>query len=1042
MDVSDIVKGAIHHKKMVYFAVAILIALGITGLVYMNKDEFPTFEIKNGLIAGIYPGADAEEVEKQLTEPLEDVLFSFSEISRDNTSSYSRNGMCYIYTDLTTPASTKNEVWSKIKLKLDAVRQTLPPGVLAVAVMDDFSAVSSLLIALESDDKGYSEMKGYAEELSLRLQTIPELANARIIGGQNDEIAVTLDMERLSAYGISPSSIMLACQASGLQLGSGNFSTGYESSPIRIENTVASEREIAEKIVYSDPQGNILRLKDIATVERRWKKPSSLVSHNGNTAVIISVEMRPDNNIVAFGRDVDEVLSEFGKTLPDSVHVSKITDQPHVVGSSVLSFLRDLVISMIVVILVMLMLFPMKSALIASSGVPVCTAVAIAIMFLTGIDLNTVSLAALIVVLGMIVDDSIINMDGYMDKLGRGMGRIEAACASAKELFMPMFTATFAISVMFFPAKVLITGYLGDFVTNFPWVIAIALGASLAYAVLVVPSLEVRFIKSAKNTDKGIISRGQTFFFNAMQNGYEKMETLCFRHPKLTILAGAAAVALGILMFFNVNIQLMPKAARECFVVEIYLESGSGIDRTKEVSDSLEKILLKDKRITSVTSFVGTSSPRFHATYAPQTPSPDFAQFIVNTTSVKATESVLRDYEADYQHYFTDAVVRFKQMDYQAVSAPVEVRIKGDDYYALQSVADTIRHFMYASLDDRLQWIHSSADGTSSFVDVSLDPDEASRLGVSRSMLSLALAGAFNSIPIASVWEGDAKIPVNLYSEAVSDTMSYDVIANQMVATNVPGVSVPLRQIADIVPQWRPDTYLRTGGVETITVAADMKYGYSQPEAMREIKRYVEEKIEPGLPERITISYGGLSSMNGQVGPEILVTFFCAVAILFLFLLVHFKKVSIAVLTLVLSSLCLFGAFFGLWLFGLDFGLTSVLGLISLVGIIVRNGILMFEYAEELRFEKGWDVKSASVEAGKRRMRPIFLTSCTTALGVLPMIISGDALWMPMGVVICFGTMLSIILITLIMPVSYWQIFKNADNVSSSNEKEAVANEK
>ena len=390
MDISDIVRGAIRHKKIVYFAVAVLIALGITGLVYMNKDEFPTFEIKNGLIVGVYPGADAEEVEKQLVEPLEEVLFSFSEISRDNTSSYSRNGMCYIYTDLTTPASTKNEVWAKIKLKLEAVRQTLPPGVLAVAVMDDFSAVSSLLVALESDDKGYGEMRGYAEELSLRLQAIPELANARIIGAQNDEIAVTLDMERLSAYGISPSSIMLACQTSGLQLGSGNFNTEYVSSPIRIGNTVATEKEIADKIVYSDAQGNILRLKDVATIERRWKKPSSMVSHNGNTAVIISVEMRPDNNIVAFGRDVDDVLSEFRQTLPASVHVSKITDQPHVVGSSVLSFLRDLVISMLVVILVMLMLFPMKSALIASSGVPVCTAVALAIMFLTGIDLNTV----------------------------------------------------------------------------------------------------------------------------------------------------------------------------------------------------------------------------------------------------------------------------------------------------------------------------------------------------------------------------------------------------------------------------------------------------------------------------------------------------------------------------------------------------------------------------------------------------------------------------------------------------------------------------
>ena len=991
MDISDIVRGAVSHKKTVYFFVAVLIALGITGLVYMDKDEFPTFELKNGLIVGVYPGADAEEVEARLTEPIEDILFSFSEVSRENTSSYSKDGICYIYTDLTTPASTKNEVWSKIKLKLDAAKQTLPPGVLAVAVMDDFSAVSSVLMAIESEDKGYPELKGYAEELVYRLQAIPDLANARIIGAQEEEIAVTLDMDRVSAYGISPTSIMLMCQTSGLQPAGGSFDTGYISSPIRVENTVATEREIAEKIIYSDPQGNVLRLKDVAKVERRCKEPSTLVDHNGNAAIILSVEMRPENNIVSFGREVDDVLDAFEKTLPDSVKISKITDQPEVVHSSVLSFLRDLVISMLVVIFVMLILFPMKSALIASSGVPVCTAVAIAVMFLTGIDLNTVSLAALIVVLGMIVDDSIITMDGYMDKLGRGMTRIEAACASAKELFMPMFTATFAISVMFFPAKVLISGYLGDFVTNFPWVVAIALGASLAYAVLVVPSLEVRYIQSARSTDGGWFAKGQAFFFNGMQKGYEKMEALCFRHPKLTIAAGVVAVALGILMFLNVNIQMMPKAARECFVVEIYLESGSGLDKTRAVSDSLQAILLKDKRVESVTAFIGTSSPRFHATYAPQTPSEDFAQFIVNTTSVKATESVLRDYETEYEHYFTNALVRFKQMDYQAVAAPVEVVVKGEDYAQLQEIADTIKHFMYCNLGDRL--------------------------------------------PIATIWEGDEKIPVNLYSSAVSDTMTYDAVSNYMVSTSVPGVSVPLRQVASVIPQWRPETYARTGGSGSITVGADMKYGCSQPEAMKVIRTFIKHEIEPSLPDGVSISYGGLSSMNGQVGPEIFVTFICAVAILFLFLLVHFKKVSIAVLTLVLSSLCLFGAFFGLWLFGLDFGLTSVLGLISLVGIIVRNGILMFEYAEELRFEKGWDVKEASIEAGKRRMRPIFLTSCTTALGVLPMIISRDALWMPMGVVICFGTMLSIVLIVLMMPVSYWQIFKNSRTPGTEPEK-------
>ncbi len=1023
---SDIVRGVIAHKRIVYFIVGILVALGIIGLSYMNKDEFPSFELKNGLIVGVYPGADAAEVEDQLTRPLEDALFSFSEINRENTKSYSKDGLCYIYTDLTTPATTKNEVWSKIKLKLDATKQTLPPGVLAVAVMDDFSAVSSLLIALESTDKGYSEMKEYAENLSTLLRRIPDMANVRIIGAQDEEIAVHADMDRLSAYGISPAALMLDYTSSGMQVASGDFDTDYASSHIHVTNTVASEKEIAERIIYSDPSGNIVRLKDVATVERRYKEPSSTVDYNGNTAIILSVEMRLDNDIVAFGREVDKVLDEFEKGLPDSVTVSKITDQPKVVGMSVISFLRDLVISMLVVILVMLMLFPIKSALIASSGVPVCTAVALAVMFIAGIDLNTVSLAALIVVLGMIVDDSIITMDGYMDKLGRGMSRVDAASSSMKELLFPMFTATMAISLMAFPAKGLISGYLGDFVTTFPWVIAIALCASLAYAMFVVPSLEVRFIQSARSESKGWFAKGQAHFFNAMQKGYEKMESACFRHPRLTIASGLLAIGLGVLMFTQINIQMMPKAARECFVVEIYLESGSGLDRTTAVSDSLQHILLKDKRIKSVTAFVGNSSPRFHATYAPQTPSADFAQFIVNTTSIKATEELLLDYGEKYQHYFPDATIRFKQMDYQAVSAPVEVTVKGGDFHTLQPVADSIRHFLY-SMDDKLQWIHSDCDGIASFVKIEPDPDEAARLGVNRSLLSMSLAGTFNGLQVGSVWEGETRIPVTLYNTGTGKTMDYDAIGNQMIPTRMPGVSVPLRQVADIVPDWGPDTRARISGEAAITVGADLKFGHSQPEVMKDIKRYIKNEIIPVLPEGVEVSYGGLSSMNNEVAPEIATTFLCAVAILFFFLLIHFKKVSIATLTMVLSTLCFFGAFLGLWIFNLDFGLTSVLGLISLMGIIVRNGILMFEYAEYLRFEKGWNVKEASVEAGKRRMRPIFLTSCTTALGVLPMIISGDALWMPMGVVICFGTMLSIVLIVLIMPVSYWQVFKNGD---------------
>ena len=1018
---SRIVSGAIKNRNIVNLFLFLLIGLGIVGLVTMNKDEFPTFEIKQGLIAAVYPGADVHQVEEELGKPLEQMLFSMSEISRPQTKVVNKDGMCYIYTDLTVPSSQKTETWSKIKLKIDSFKQTLPPGVLAIVVLDDFSNLTSVLISIEAPDKGYAEMNELARDLSDRLREIPELANASIIGEQSEEFAVIADMDRLSQYGISPSALMLDYQSANLQALGGTFSTDYVSSPVHIAKNVTSEKELAERIIRTSKEGQSLRLGDVAKIERRYKEPSSLISFNGRSAVILSIEMCPENNIVAFGKDVDRVINEFLSEAPESVSITRITDQPKVVGDSVWSFIRDLIISMLVVILVMMLLFPIKSALIASSGVPVCTAIALALMFLTGIYLNTVSLAALIVVLGMIVDDSIITMDGYMDKLGRGMSRIDAAQASAQELFKPMFMATFAISAMFFPILKIIHGYLGDFVSTFPWVITFALMTSLAYAILVVPSLETRFITSPTTESKGIINKFQNILFKGMQTAYDFVQDKCFKHAGLTILSGVAAIALGLLMFSRMNLQLMPMANRPLFAIEVYLDPDSSIEQTQAVTDSLSRILRKDDRIVSVTEFIGTGTPRFHATYSPILPGPNVAQLIVNTKSNKDTRECLKEYESFYEHYFPNALIRFKQMEYQGVSIPVEVRVFGDDYEQIRAVSDSIKSYM--STLEMIKWVHSDGDNLIPTINLELKGDEATRLGVNRALMNLSLTSALNGVPISSIREGDVTIPVNLYSQDFQKDATYDNIGNTLVATAIPGQMVPLRQVADVSPGWEPEVLTRINGKQAIVVGADMKYGYSQPTATKAIKEYLSRTT---MPEGVSVEFGGLNSINSSIGPEIIISFFAAVFVLFMFLLFHFKKISLAVLTIVLSSLCLFGAFFGLWIFGLDFSMTAVLGLISLVGIIVRNGIIMFEYAEELRFEKGYSVKDAAQEAGKRRMRPIFLTSCTTALGVLPMIISGDLLWMPMGVVICFGTMLSVFLITLIMPVSYWQIFRKS----------------
>lgn len=1017
------VRWAISEKRVVYLIVFTLMAAGIVSLFYMNKDEFPTFQIKQGLVAGVYPGATAAEVEEQLTKPLEQALFSYKEVVRESTKSVTKDGICYIYVDLNCRQSQKDEVWSKIKLGLQTKKMTLPPGVVALAVLDDFSAITTMLVSMESTDKSYAELQEYADDLCAELRTIPKLAKVNVLGSQEEEIAVTLDREKLSSYGIDPASLLLSYQTSTMSVPAGNFTTDYVNAPIHIAGNVNSEMDVAEKIIYSDPQGNIVRLKDVAEITRRIKSPESFVSYNGGSCLILNIEMRPDNNIVSFGADVDRILKSYSSQLPQSVTLSRISDQPKVVNKSVLSFLRDLLISMLVVIMVMIIMFPLRSALIASSGVPVCTAVALAAMYFAKIDLNTVTLAALIVVLGMIVDDSVITMDGYMDKLSKGFGKIDAACASAKELFMPTFIATAAICTMFFPMLGIIDGYLGDFIKMFPWVITIALMMSLFYAVSVVPSLEVKYIRVGDEGKKNLISRGQDWFFAFIQRIYDRAEEYAFRHPRGTVIMGISAVALGILMFTKTNVQMMPMAARDYFVIEMELENGQGIDQTKSRADSLTSILLADSRVESVTAFVGTGAPRFSATYTPKLPSPSLAQLIVNTRSTKATDSILKEYESKYEHLFPDVLIRFKQMDYQAVEAQIVVDISGGSREDMLDAASKIKTFM-CGMDRELKWVHSNVDNFQSSLNIVLDADEASRLGVNKTMLALSLAGTFNGQTISTLWEGDRQLPVNIYTEGINGSMSYETVANQMIPTAVPGVNVPLRQVADITPDWSLTELTRLAGGDVVNVFADLKFGQSQPAAMKKIQDYVKAEIEPSLPEGMKIGFGGLSATNSTVLPQIILSFIAAVFVLFVFLMFHFKKASLAVLTLVLSSLCLFGAFFGLYIFNLDFSITAVLGLVSLVGIIVRNGIIMFEYAEELRFEHGVDVRTAAMEAGKRRMRPIFLTSCTTALGVLPMIISGDQLWMPMGVTICFGTLLSIFLIVLVMPVSYWQVFK------------------
>jgi len=1011
-----------HHGLVMALFMGLMV-FGIWSLPKMNKDEFPQFTIRQGLVVSLYPGATAEEVEQQVAIPLEDYINSFETVDKPRTFSESHDGIAYVYVMLRDDVSDDAASWTKIRAGLPVLQKTkMPAGVLQTVLIDDFGNTSSLLIAIESDERSPRELEEYANRICSHLRTIPEMGKLRIMGQQTEEIAITIDAENLSKYGINPTALQAQFALQGLRtIGGENDAQG----PLQVVIPYQSEYEMQEQIVWSDAlTGAVIRLKDIATISRRYQAPKQYVEYNGKACLILNMEMVPGNNIVAFGQEVDRQLAKGAALLPPDIHFHRITDQPKVVDDSVLSFLRDILISIIVVIAVMLILFPLRTALVASTGVPICTAICIGLMYLTGIELNTVTLAALIFVLGMIVDDSVIVIDGYTNLLDRRHSRWYSAVVSTSQLFVPMSLATMAISGMFFPMTRIITGPLGEFVQLFPWAVLFALVASIFYATWITPFLAFRFIKERRADELNLVERIQNKFFTWLQDGYKRLLAACFNHPVIVYcLIGVTTIVGLALLLGPLNLQLLPKAEREFFAVEIHVREGAPLEETALVADSLSKILRADERVVSVTSFIGQSSPRFHATYTPQTPAPNYPQLSVNTASSKATSQLLKEYGGRYENYFPNAYSRFKQLDYQAAKNPLEVRLQGERWEDLAPYADSILQYMVQQPE--LQWVHSNYDNTTSSTRVVLKPDEATRLGITQTQLSLYLRQASQGTTITTLYEGSYGVPVVLYTAGV-ETMDATSLGALPIPTAIPGVWVPLRQVADIEPGWH-HTYLEhRNAVKTITIGADLRGTTSQVSAQQKVKAWIETHITD-LPAGVSIKYGGLTEINDMLIPQILWSVVAALAVMLVLLLYHFGKVGLAFLTLSSAVLCLFGAMSGLAIFGLDISITAVLGIVSLIGIIVRNAIMMYEYAEDSRKYKHMTYREAAFQAGLRRMRPVFLTSATTALGVLPMIIAATSLWMPMGVVICFGTILTLPLTVTCLPVIYWKVYAHKD---------------
>ena len=1026
-------KWPLEHYSISLLIICILFVLGIFGMWDMPKDEFPHATIRQGVVVAVYPGATTEEVEQQVARPLERYIFTFGEVNRVKTTTTSQNGMCIVMVKLNDNVNNKDEVWSKIKHGLNGFKAQLPSGVLAIVVNDDFGNTSALLIAIESGQRSYRELKEYSDDLSDRLRRIPSVANVKLFGEQKEQISLYIDRQRLQAYGIGQQMLFSRLQAQGITTIAGSISDEDQQVPIHVEAQEKSEEEIANQIIFSDPvSGKVARVRDVASVVREYEPMSSRIEQDGHPCVLLSMEMTPGNNVVQYGQEVDKVLNEFRMNeLPEDVNVTRIADKPKVVAMSVSDFLRDLLISMLIIILVMMVLFPLRSAIVAAITIPLTTFVSVSMMYMAGIELNIVTLAALIVVLGMVVDNAIVVIDGYLEYLGKGYDPKKAAIDSAKQYFMPMLLATICICAIFYPFLITMKGMFHDCLEDFPITITINLMVSLLLAVTVIPFLETRIIKPDKvNTNGNAIT-------NWVQRTYDKVLDFTFAHPWVTIGSGIAVILLSSLIAPTLKIRLFPYADRDQFAVEIFLPDGKGMAETELVADSVQHVLEKDERITGITGFIGCSSPRFMDAYAPQMAGKNYAQFIVNTKSDKATLELLSKYQPMLAEAFPNAYVKFKRLDYLEVPE-LEYRFYGDNLDSLHIVAERLMERMREMPE--LEWVHTDYFQPYPVINVTLDPVTSAQLGITRTTAQLALSATSSDLRVGQIWEGNYELPIVVKDDA---DMTFSDIANLGIASPMSIVSsgvqqtnstVPLRQIAKVGPKWSESRILHRGGERCITVTAQFIQGVFTAPVEKEIARIMEEEIE--LPQGVRSEVGGEIEYGDEALPQIYGGIIIAMIIVFFFLLFNFKKYGITTICMVALALMTPGALIGLGLMNRALGLTSIFGLITLMGMIMRNEILIFEHAIDLinkyvaehgdwtvdRKAYNEAVRQAAYDAGKRRMVPIFLTTATTAVGVVPMIIAQSSFWMPVGVTIFAGGIGSLIMVVTMLPVIYWKV--------------------
>jgi len=1016
----DITRAAIEKNRFTLVILLVILALGIASYLRMPRSEDPGFIVRAALVTTYFPGASPERVEQLVTDKLESTIQEIPEL--DYVKSQSKTGISVIVVNIREEFTDMRPIWDKLRRKVERAAADLPDGVTGPTVNDEFGEVFGVIVTIAGDGFSYASVKDYADQSRDLLLRIDDVAKVDIYGAQEERVFVEYNNARLAEVGLSPVQLRNILANRNIIIPGGTINAGVERIALEPSGNFESLDDLRRTIITVPGSSELLYLEDLADVYRDYiDPPRAKVTTSGVPGLALAISMREGGNILTLGEQVKAALADVQNRFPLGIEFDVVSFQPDVVDVKVKSFIGNIYQAVAIVLGIMLIMLGLRTGLVVASLIPSAMIMSLLVMSFFDIGLDQMSLAALIIALGMLVDNAIVMSESIVMQMAEGINQADAAIGSAKELSIPLLTSSLTTAAAFLPIF-LAKSTTGEYTAPLFKVVTITLLCSWILSLTVIPLLCAKFLKVKKNQDTG------PSFQSPFYKVYRGLLLKAVRFAWVSLLLVVGLFGLSLYGLRYVPTVFFPPSDTAMFTVDLELPVGTAIEYTEQVVQRIDQYVkdelqVNDTRTVGVSnwsSYIGRGGPRFVLSYNPTQPSPEVAFMLINATSRDLIPDLASQLESHTAENFPDLTVSVRPLQLgPSIAHPVEIRLSGSDTRELFTIANQVKSELAAT--GGVSNIGDDWGQRSKKIVVSINEARARRAGISNQDIAVSLQTILSGIDTTDYREEDEVIPVSLRSVA-ADRQDMGRLESLNVYSQLTGRSVPLKQVADLGLVWEPARIFRRDRLRTVTVYADVQPGTTAQDIAHQMIPVLGES-EAGWPLGFSYEMGGEFETSGKANASISEQLPVAGLLILILLVGQFNSIRCTAVILFTIPLSLIGVVVGLLIAKSYFGFMTLLGVVSLAGIVINNAIVLIDRIR-IEIERGMTPARAVIDAAQRRLRPILLTTMTTVGGLIPLWLGGGPMWEPMAIAIMFGLVVATALTLGVVPVLYTILFR------------------